>query len=153
MNSISLLQVADVNFKKRIQKPIIPTNVRHSCFVRALVRTIIVTKYHSIIDYFVVVYFSENKEEWQQLVIKWRFVSRVQAQMDNFLAGFNELVPLNLIKIFDAGELELLMCGIGVIDVRDWKQNTVYKVQFTVFSLQFTRYSLQFTVCSLQFTN
>jgi E3 ubiquitin-protein ligase NEDD4 len=70
---------------------------------------------------------SENKEEWQQLVIKWRFVSRVQAQMDNFLAGFNELVPLNLIKIFDSGELELLMCGIGVIDVRDWKQNTVYK--------------------------
>ena len=66
-------------------------------------------------------------------MIKWRFVSRVQAQMDNFLAGFNELVPLNLIKIFDAGELELLMCGIGVIDVRDWKQNTVYKVilQFT----------------------
>ena len=49
--------------------------------------------------------------------------------MDNFLAGFNELVPLNLIKIFDAGELELLMCGIGVIDVRDWKQNTVYKVK------------------------
>ena len=70
---------------------------------------------------------SENKEEWQQLVIKWRFVSRVQAQMDNFLAGFNELVPLNLIKIFDAGELELLMCGIGVIDVKDWKQHTVYK--------------------------
>ena len=81
-------------------------------------------------------------------MIKWRFVSRVQAQMDNFLAGFNELVPLNLIKIFDAGELELLMCGIGVIDVRDWKQNTVYKVQFTVY--QFTVYSLQFT--SLQFT-
>ena len=78
--------------------------------------------------------------------------------MDNFLAGFNELVPLNLIKIFDAGELELLMCGIGVIDVRDWKQNTVYKViqiidyrlQFTVYSLQFTVYRIQFTV--LQFT-
>lgn len=69
----------------------------------------------------------ENKEEYIQLVIQWRFSSRVQPQMDNFLAGFNELVPLNLIKIFDAGELELLMCGIGVIDVRDWKQNTVYK--------------------------
>lgn len=69
----------------------------------------------------------ENKEEYIQLVIQWRFVSRVQPQMDNFLAGFNELVTLNLIKIFDAGELELLMCGIGVIDVRDWKQNTVYK--------------------------
>jgi len=69
----------------------------------------------------------ENKDEYIQLVIQWRFVSRVQQQMDNFLAGFNELVPLNLIKIFDEGELELLLCGIGVIDVRDWKQNTVYK--------------------------
>lgn len=71
---------------------------------------------------------NENKEEYIQLVILWRFVSRVQPQMENFTAGFNELVPLNFIKIFDAGELELLMCGIGVIDVRDWKQNTVYKV-------------------------
>ena len=59
---------------------------------------------------------SENKEEWQQLVIKWRFVSCVQAQMDNFLAGFNELVPLNLIKNFDAEELELLICGINHTD-------------------------------------
>jgi E3 ubiquitin-protein ligase NEDD4-like len=69
-----------------------------------------------------------SKDEYIQRVIQWRFVSRVQQQMDNFLAGFNELVPLNLIKIFDEGELELLLCGIGVIDVRDWKQNTVYKV-------------------------
>ena len=80
----------------------------------------------------------ENKEEYIQLVIQWRFSSRVQPQMDNFLAGFNELVPLNLIKIFDAGELELLMCGIGVIDVRDWKQNTVYKVNSNLrFEIQF----------------
>ena len=34
---------------------------------------------------------------------------------------------MNLIKIFDEGELELLMCGIGSIDVKDWKGNTVYK--------------------------
>lgn len=49
--------------------------------------------------------------------------------MDYFLAGFNELIPLNHIKIFDEGELELLMCGIGIIDVKDWKVNTVYKVK------------------------
>jgi len=70
---------------------------------------------------------NENKDEYIQLVIEWRFVNRVKKQMDQFLAGFNELVPLNLIKIFDEGELELLMCGIGSIDVKDWKGNTVYK--------------------------
>ena len=38
-----------------------------------------------------------------------------------------KLVKTNLLKIFDEGELELLMCGIGAIDVKDWKQHTVYK--------------------------
>ena len=64
------------------------------------------------------------QDEYIQLVIEWRFINRVRKQMDQFLAGFNELVPLNLIKIFDEGELELLMCGIGCIDVKDWKNNT-----------------------------
>ncbi|GLV43423.1 Nedd4 [Carabus blaptoides fortunei] len=70
---------------------------------------------------------SANKDEYISCVIQWRFVSRVQDQMNAFLEGFNALVPLNLIKIFDENELELLMCGIQNIDVKDWKQNTVYK--------------------------
>ncbi|XP_044735910.1 E3 ubiquitin-protein ligase Nedd-4 isoform X2 [Chrysoperla carnea] len=68
-----------------------------------------------------------NKDEYISLVIQWRFVSRVQEQMNAFLEGFNALVPLTLIKIFDEHELELLMCGIQNIDVKDWKQNTLYK--------------------------
>ncbi|PSN55921.1 E3 ubiquitin-protein ligase Nedd-4 [Blattella germanica] len=60
-------------------------------------------------------------------MIQWRFVSRVQDQMNAFLEGFNGLVPLTLVKIFDEHELELLMCGIQNIDVKDWKQNTLYK--------------------------
>lgn len=70
---------------------------------------------------------NDNKDEYISLVIQWRFVSRVQDQMNAFLEGFNALVPLNLIKIFDEHELELLMCGIQHIDVKDWKQNTLYK--------------------------
>lgn len=66
------------------------------------------------------------------LVIQWRFVSRVQSQMSAFLEGFSQLVPLNLIKIFDEHELELLMCGIQHIDVKDWKHNTLYKGDYNV---------------------
>lgn len=69
----------------------------------------------------------ENKDEYIALVIQWRFVSRVQEQMNAFLEGFNALIPPTLVKIFDEHELELLMCGIQHIDVRDWKQNTLYK--------------------------
>ncbi|XP_061500413.1 E3 ubiquitin-protein ligase Nedd-4 isoform X4 [Anopheles gambiae] len=70
---------------------------------------------------------NENKDEYIRLVIQWRFVSRVQVQMQAFLDGFGSLVPLNLLKIFDEHELELLMCGIQNIDLRDWKRNTLYK--------------------------
>nr|XP_022911756.1 E3 ubiquitin-protein ligase Nedd-4 isoform X6 [Onthophagus taurus] len=70
---------------------------------------------------------NSNKDEYISCVIKWRFVSRVQKQMDAFLTGFSDLVQLNLVKIFDENELELLMCGIQNIDVKDWKQNTLYK--------------------------
>ncbi|KAL3288300.1 hypothetical protein HHI36_002748 [Cryptolaemus montrouzieri] len=70
---------------------------------------------------------NSNKDEYIKCIIQWRFVGRVQDQMNSFLEGFSELVPLNMIKIFDENELELLMCGIQHIDVKDWKYNTVYK--------------------------
>ena len=50
--------------------------------------------------------------------------------MRAFLDGFKDLIPLSLLKIFDENELELLMCGIGTIDVRDWKEHTNYKGEY-----------------------
>ncbi|XP_033978690.1 E3 ubiquitin-protein ligase NEDD4-like isoform X11 [Trematomus bernacchii] len=70
---------------------------------------------------------NENKKEYIDLVIQWRFVNRVQKQMNAFLEGFTELIIIDLIKIFDENELELLMCGLGDVDVNDWRQHTVYK--------------------------
>ncbi|KRF99191.1 uncharacterized protein Dwil_GK17749, isoform C [Drosophila willistoni] len=70
---------------------------------------------------------NENKDEYIKLVIEWRFVARVKEQMSAFLDGFGSIIPLNLIKIFDEHELELLMCGIQNIDVKDWRENTLYK--------------------------
>uniref|UniRef100_A0A8C9VD56 E3 ubiquitin-protein ligase n=1 Tax=Scleropages formosus TaxID=113540 RepID=A0A8C9VD56_SCLFO len=68
-----------------------------------------------------------NKKEYIHLVIQWRFVNRVLKQMTAFKEGFYELIPLDLIKIFDENELELLMCGLGDVDVNDWRENTKYK--------------------------
>ncbi|XP_049701340.2 E3 ubiquitin-protein ligase Nedd-4 isoform X3 [Helicoverpa armigera] len=70
---------------------------------------------------------NDNKDEYIKLVIEWRFVSRVAEQMFAFLEGLGALVPLALLKIFDEHELELLLCGIQHIDVRDWRNNTLYK--------------------------
>jgi len=69
----------------------------------------------------------ENKMEYIDLVIKWRFVSRVQDQMAAFLEGFHDVIPPSAITQFDEGGLELLLGGIGSINVKDWRDNTIYK--------------------------
>ena len=40
--------------------------------------------------------------------------------MEAFKGGFNELVPLNTIKIFDEGELELLVRSMTVNEIGIW---------------------------------
>ncbi|EDL84129.1 neural precursor cell expressed, developmentally down-regulated gene 4A, isoform CRA_d [Rattus norvegicus] len=74
-----------------------------------------------------VVVTNKNKKEYIYLVIQWRFVNRIQKQMAAFKEGFFELIPQDLIKIFDENELELLMCGLGDVDVNDWREHTKYK--------------------------
>jgi len=41
--------------------------------------------------------------------------------------GFNELIPHNLLTIFDANEIELILAGLQDIDVNDWKKHTQYR--------------------------
>ncbi|KAJ8247872.1 hypothetical protein GJAV_G00251530 [Gymnothorax javanicus] len=69
----------------------------------------------------------DNKKEYIHHVMQWRFVNRILKQMTSFKEGFYELIPQDLIKIFDENELELLMCGLGDVDVNDWRENTKYK--------------------------
>ena len=47
--------------------------------------------------------------------------------MDHFMAGFEDIIPRSYIKNFDEGELELLMSGVGSINIKDWRDNTEYK--------------------------
>ena len=47
--------------------------------------------------------------------------------MDHFMAGFEDIIPRSYIRKFDEGELELLMSGVGSINIKDWKDHTEYK--------------------------
>lgn len=70
---------------------------------------------------------NENKQEYIDLLVNFKFINRVKEQMDAFLAGFHDIIPQGEIDLFDPSELELLMCGLGDPDVTDWKKNTNYK--------------------------
>ncbi|KAF3846721.1 hypothetical protein F7725_003799 [Dissostichus mawsoni] len=45
----------------------------------------------------------------------------------NIPKGFSELIPQHLLKPFDHKELELIIGGLGKIDLADWKTNTRLK--------------------------
>jgi len=70
---------------------------------------------------------NENKKEYVELVKNWRIQKRIEEQFDNFAAGFNELIPQDLVNVFDERELELLIGGIAEMDVDDWKKHTDYR--------------------------
>ena len=46
------------------------------------------------------------------------------------LTGLYEVVPQHLLFMFDHQELELLLCGVPVIDVDEWERHTVYKGRY-----------------------
>jgi len=70
---------------------------------------------------------NENKAEYVELITEWRIQKRVEEQFSAFVAGFHELIPADLVNVFDERELELLIGGIADIDVDDWKKHTDYR--------------------------
>lgn len=75
---------------------------------------------------------NENKKEFIDLVIQWRFVHRMEKQMKSFMKGFNEIVPQRCIQIFDPKEFELLLSGLGDVNIKDWQINTIFKGEYNM---------------------
>ncbi|XP_043193769.1 E3 ubiquitin-protein ligase SMURF2-like isoform X2 [Amphibalanus amphitrite] len=69
----------------------------------------------------------ETKREYVKLYVQLRFMQGIEQQFLSLQKGFTELIPQTLLKTFDERELELLIGGLGKIDVEDWKQNTRLK--------------------------
>lgn len=58
-----------------------------------------------------------NKKEYVDAVVEYRITKRVQQQSTAFREGFFELIPTELITVFDERELELLIGGMSEIDM------------------------------------
>lgn len=58
----------------------------------------------------------ETKHEYIDLVADHILTNAIRPQINAFLDGFNELVPRELISIFNDKELELLISGLPEID-------------------------------------
>ncbi|XP_072895355.1 apoptosis-resistant E3 ubiquitin protein ligase 1 isoform X2 [Hemitrygon akajei] len=68
---------------------------------------------------------NDNKIFYLNMLAQYRLATQVRQEVECFLKGLNELIPENLLAIFDENELELLMCGTGNINVPDFKTHAV----------------------------
>jgi len=70
---------------------------------------------------------NENKDEYIHLYVQWRFKVGIEKQFNTLQKGFHEIITPNLVKQFDERELELIVSGLGSVDVDDWMNNTRLK--------------------------
>ena len=69
---------------------------------------------------------NRNKHKYVDLMVKNRMSHDVEKQTNALVTGVREIVPVKMLKRFDATELEWLISGSVEIDLADWKENTLY---------------------------
>lgn len=69
---------------------------------------------------------NSNMEEYLLLRLRNRMLDSVKPQLEALLRGLYEVVPPDLLSVFDYQELELLMCGVPDINLEDWMRHTDY---------------------------
>ncbi|CAF5018413.1 unnamed protein product [Rotaria sp. Silwood1] len=66
---------------------------------------------------------NENKSEYIRFVCQENITGSIKQQINSFLEGFYEIIPKNLISIFNEQELQLLISDLPHVDVEDLKPN------------------------------
>lgn len=69
-----------------------------------------------------------NKLEYIELLCEFRICGNIRSELQMFLSGFWQVVPLDKLKAIgiDETDLAVLLAGMPYVDVEDWKQNSVY---------------------------
>lgn len=75
---------------------------------------------------------NENKELFIEKVVRYRLVIRIKEQTNAFVTGFHSLISKEELKMFNPSELDLIICGVPIIDVRDMMQFSKYEYPFSV---------------------
>lgn len=59
----------------------------------------------------------QNKKEYVQAYCYEKMAKAINSQIEGFLGGFHELIPKNIVSIFNSQELELMISGLPDIDI------------------------------------
>jgi HECT-domain (ubiquitin-transferase) len=67
---------------------------------------------------------ADNLTLYLEAVLRYRMFERNKLPIQELLLGFSDVIPEACLTVLDPNELELMLCGLPVIDVDDWQANT-----------------------------
>lgn len=76
-----------------------------------------------------------NKQQYLERKFHYMVFESVSAQLHVFLKGLYEVLPPTLLALFDAEELDYLLCGSQEIDVENWIKWSVHAQYLTITSV------------------
>ncbi|ETW05462.1 hypothetical protein H310_03225 [Aphanomyces invadans] len=65
-----------------------------------------------------------NKHEYVAAIVRFLFYDAVHGPLEAFLEGFQAVLPVPLLHVFDAFEMDLILCGHDDINATDWQLHT-----------------------------
>ena len=71
-----------------------------------------------------------NREMYGQLVARYLLGDSLADEIRAFTEGFQDVIPAEVVSVFDIDELTLIMGGTPYIDLEDWRENTEYGGEF-----------------------
>ncbi|GAB9476580.1 Nedd4 e3 ubiquitin-protein ligase wwp1 [Globisporangium polare] len=66
----------------------------------------------------------ENKDLYLERSFRYVLFESVSSQLFAFLKGLYEVIPQDLLMLFDPEELDFVLCGSDTIDLDDWQSHT-----------------------------
>lgn len=69
---------------------------------------------------------NENKYEFLKKITELKMTTSIKSQLQEYLKAFYEIIPRDLISVFNEQELELLISGLPELDIEDLRRNTEY---------------------------
>jgi hypothetical protein len=73
----------------------------------------------------------ENKLDYLHCRLRHRLLDSIKPQLESLLLGLYEIIPPDLLSVFDYQEFDLLLCGIPQIQLDDWIRHTEYLGEYT----------------------
>lgn len=62
--------------------------------------------------------------------LEYYTTTSIKDYLDVFLKGMHKVIPEQYFSIFYPEELEMIMFGIPIVSIEDWKSNTHYKGEY-----------------------